>query len=183
MGQPSRWRGTEEDEELEVLDTPWLLEAVGACSPTLRVCLDDRVASKFLDAGVPFPGGVLVHGPAGGGKTALCRSMSRHFSLSQTPAKTVWLDCQNFAAADLEKMKRGLRVAFSRAVECQPSLLVCENVDALCSTQGDGQATLTRSSFPCSPRPSRTSWTRRGGARTGSLCWPRRGPLTPPTSP
>ena len=147
MGQPSRWRGTEEHEELEVLDTPWLLEAVGACSPTLRVCLDDRVASKFLDAGVPFPGGVLVHGPAGGGKTALCRSMSRHFSLSQTPAKTVWLDCQNFAAADLEKMKRGLRVAFSRAVECQPSLLVCENVDALCSTQGDGQATLDSLKF------------------------------------
>ena len=53
MGQPSRWRGTEEHEELGSLDTPWLLEAVGACSPTLRVCLDDRVASKFWTPGCP----------------------------------------------------------------------------------------------------------------------------------
>ena len=89
----------------------------------------------------------MIHGPAGSGKTVLCKKICESFSLgaelkATAAAKVVWIDCQSFLNGDLEKSKKATRIAMSKALECQPTLVVIENVDIFKSTLGDGQASM-----------------------------------------
>ena len=141
----NRQQGTHES--LRSLESPWLAESRDTCVRWLQMALDEGLSAHFLRLGIDFPGGVLVHGATGSGKTVLCESVCAHFSedLKNFATKIVWLDCEDFVSIEPEKMKRKLRVGVSRAAECQPSLVVIENVDIFASQGADagaGQAVM-----------------------------------------
>ena len=129
-------------------ESSWLLSARESCTEMLQVVLDRRLSTHFLKNSILFPGGVLVHGPRGSGKTVLCQSICDHFSNIQYMCKVVWMDCQDFAHMDLEKMKKQMRIFISKAVECQPALVVADNIDIFNSSQSDGgQASMESFQF------------------------------------
>jgi SpoVK/Ycf46/Vps4 family AAA+-type ATPase len=130
-------------------ESSWLLSARESCTEMLRVILDRNLNVHFLKSKIPFPGGVLVHGPSGSGKTVLCQGICDYFACETNfeCSKVVWMDCQSFLHMDLEKMKRQMRVFISKTVECQPALLVLDNLDVFNSSYADGQASIEN--FQC----------------------------------
>ncbi|QDZ22771.1 peroxisome biogenesis factor 1 [Chloropicon primus] len=139
--------GTREGQKRDYLNSPWLVSARDSCVETLQMALDNDLSSKFLSRSIQFPGGVLVCGPSGSGKTVLCQSICDKFSSTKFLSKVVWLDCQDYMNMDLEKMKKDMRVSLSKAVECQPALVVFENIDIFASSLGDGQASMETFQF------------------------------------
>ena len=150
--QPTRRARSKDGEDAKAMQTyersrdvwecPWLLSARAKCIEMLQMALDPKFSRHFLKHAVQFPGGVLVHGPSGSGKTVLRQSVCCYFSRDiDLACKIVLLDCRDFAGNDTEKMKKAVRVAVSKAVECQPSLLAVENIDRF-ESFGDGQASM-----------------------------------------
>ncbi|KAK9828356.1 hypothetical protein WJX74_010633 [Apatococcus lobatus] len=104
---------------------------------------------KLASAGAPVPGGLLLCGPRGSGKTSILRGIAA--VLGQTPAclaACTWLDCRKVAGEGLPALQRHLLSKVERATASMPAMLVLDDLAILCpsSTQDSPGAAQDTSS-------------------------------------
>jgi len=76
------------------------------------------------------PGGTIVHGRPACGKTSLLKQVAAHLE-AEAHAKVVFLECKALAHLDDAGVVRQLAEAVALCRECQPALLVLNDLDAL----------------------------------------------------
>ena len=124
---------------------------LGGREPQLKECLvhvapvlDRAVAATRICAGLSPPGGLLVYGQPCSGKTALCRMLATRLGSSARAVATVWLDCMSLRGHKMNVVLEELNQALARARYVAPSLLVLDNLDAVCPVESEdaGDANL-----------------------------------------
>ncbi|KAL0051151.1 hypothetical protein WJX82_002808 [Trebouxia sp. C0006] len=88
--------------------------------------------------GTPTPGGLLLSGPAGCGKTGLAHLVAtilQHHP--QTLTHIVTVNCQDVANDSPPNMMKHLIPKIQEAMECMPSLLILDDLHLICPAPGD----------------------------------------------
>ncbi|KAK9907564.1 hypothetical protein WJX75_006024 [Coccomyxa subellipsoidea] len=117
----------------------WAAEFVRPAMERLLPLLHDTSRRMLWAAKAPPPGGLLVCGPAGSGKTALIRKCAQ--ALERHPlcrTHVVWVNCREVETSTLAKAKACLLPLLREAAECMPSLLVLDDLELLCPARADG---------------------------------------------
>lgn len=96
------------------------------------------LAEKY---GVKLPSGILIHGPAGSGKTHLAMGLVREAGLNYIP-----ISAPAIRSKYVGQSEKNLAAVFKLARDCAPSILVIDHIDGLVtkrgaeSTSSDGSA-------------------------------------------
>lgn len=96
----------------------------------------------FSKNGFQHPGGVLLHGPSGSGKSLLARSFARHL---KGRANVILVAGPSLLGKYVGSSEQAVRNLFARARAQRPSLIVIEEVEALAPCRGrDNTGTTDR---------------------------------------
>ena len=97
---------------------------------------------------LPPPGGLLVHGMSGVGKSALVSSVAREFQSNiRSLVYTVTLDANDFVGAKASVVKAVWTNAWQDATDHSPAILVLDNLDKLMAADtGEDSASAENSS-------------------------------------
>ncbi|BDA47966.1 probable peroxisome biogenesis factor 1 [Coccomyxa sp. Obi] len=120
----------------------WLAEFVRPTMERLLPLLHHTSRRLLWTADAPPPGGLLVCGPAGSGKTALVRACAQ--ALGRHPlcrTHVVWVNCRDVETETLAKAKSCLLPLLREAAECMPSLLVLDDLELLCPAPNESPDT------------------------------------------
>jgi hypothetical protein len=91
---------------------------------------------RYRELGIKFPGGILLHGPPGCGKTFAVEQFVKHLNW---PSQSV--DASSIASPYIHETSRKIAEVFKRAVETAPSVIVIDEIDAfLSSRESDNQS-------------------------------------------
>jgi Cdc6-like AAA superfamily ATPase len=91
---------------------------------------------RYRSLGIKFPGGILLHGPPGCGKTFAVQKFVEHLNW---PSQSV--DASSIASPYIHETSRRIAEVFKRAIETAPSLIVIDEIDAfLSSRESDSQS-------------------------------------------
>ena len=91
---------------------------------------------RYRELGIKFPGGILMHGPPGCGKTFAVEQFVRHLNW---PSQSV--DASSIASPYIHETSRKIAEVFKRAIETAPSVIVIDEIDAfLSSRESDNQS-------------------------------------------
>lgn len=92
-----------------------------------------------------LPGGVLLSGSSGVGKSMLARSFAQHLQSQHSSPKVLWVSGASLLGKYVGSSERAVRDLFARARENRPSLIVVEELEALAPRRGrDNTGTTDR---------------------------------------
>jgi hypothetical protein len=91
---------------------------------------------RYRELGIKFPGGILLHGPPGCGKTFAVEQFVKHLNW---PSQSV--DASSIASPYIHETSRKIAEVFKRAIETAPSVIIIDEIDAfLSSRESDNQS-------------------------------------------
>lgn len=95
--------------------------------------------------GHQLPGGVLLSGPTGVGKSMLARSFAQHLGSLCTLGKVFWVSGAAMLGKYVGSSERAVRDLFAKARDNRPSVIIIEELDALAPCRGrDNTGTTDR---------------------------------------
>ncbi|KAK9837165.1 hypothetical protein WJX81_007626 [Elliptochloris bilobata] len=112
--------------------------AAGDFVHLVRDC-DGRDLMLRVRLQAPPPGGLLICGAAGSGKSGLAALVAD--MLAKDPhchAHVVWVACGSIQAEPLSQAQRKMEPLLREAVDCMPSLLVLDDLHLLCPGDAEG---------------------------------------------
>ncbi|KAJ3352237.1 Peroxisome biosynthesis protein pex1, partial [Kappamyces sp. JEL0680] len=89
-----------------------------------------RTIKTRLRLGTPSPGGLLIHGGPGSGKSSLIRYLKHHAEKELQLYVMSW-SCDDLKAASIAKLKTEFSRLKSKAIWHQPCLVVFEDLDSM----------------------------------------------------
>ncbi|XP_013384510.1 spermatogenesis-associated protein 5-like [Lingula anatina] len=93
----------------------------------------------FKAFGLPLPKGVLLYGPSGTGKTLLLRAVA-----SETSAHVIMLSAPEIWSKFYGETEARIRRIFQEAIDKAPSLVLIDELDALCPKRESSNSGLER---------------------------------------
>ncbi|KAK9829370.1 hypothetical protein WJX72_005440 [[Myrmecia] bisecta] len=120
----------------------------GASAPTdvalpalerLFSSLAQTARTSIYQLGSCAPGGLLICGTSGSGKTGLARLLAGQLEAHPAClAHVVHVDCGSLATESADAIKRQLSPLVQEALDCMPSLLILDDLQLICAADQDG---------------------------------------------
>lgn len=104
--------------------------------PALQAFFNEHVIEvvndleRYRNLGIKFPGGILLHGPPGCGKTFAVEKLVEHLNW---PSQSV--DASSIASPYIHETSRKIADVFKRAIETAPSIIIVDELDAFLSSR------------------------------------------------
>jgi cell division protease FtsH len=88
---------------------------------------------RYAALGIGFPGGFILEGPTGCGKTFAVERLVEHLGWSSFP-----IEASSVASPYIHETSRKVAQVFADAIKAAPSVIVIDEMDAFLSSQGSG---------------------------------------------
>ncbi|KAI4312488.1 hypothetical protein MLD38_037294 [Melastoma candidum] len=125
----------------------WMEAAASDIVNRLMVLLSSTAGKWFSLHDLPVPGHVLIHGPAGSGKSLLARAVAKHFEQHvDILAHVDYISCSQFALEKNSSIRQKISNYMSDALDHAPSVVVFDDLDSIVALPSDSEGPVSSSS-------------------------------------
>ncbi|KAK8608231.1 hypothetical protein V6N13_023658 [Hibiscus sabdariffa] len=94
----------------------------------------------FSTHSLPFPGHVLIYGPAGSGKTLLARAVAKSLEEHEDLlAHVIFISCSGLSLEKAPTIRQALSSSISEALDHAPSVVVFDDLDSVIQSSSDSE--------------------------------------------
>ncbi|KAK8524684.1 hypothetical protein V6N13_015695 [Hibiscus sabdariffa] len=106
----------------------------------LMVLLAPSSGIWFSTYNLPFPGHVLIYGPAGSGKTLLARAVAKSLEEHEDLlAHVVFISCSGLSLEKPPTIRQALSSSISEALDHAPSVVMFDDLDSIIQSSSDSE--------------------------------------------
>ncbi|KAK8618635.1 hypothetical protein V6N13_132621 [Hibiscus sabdariffa] len=118
----------------------WMGAAASDVINRLMVLLTPALGIWFSTHSLPFPGHVLIYGPAGSGKTLLARAVAKSLEEHEDLlAHVIFISCSGLSLEKAPTIRQALSSSISEALDHAPSVVVFDDLDSVIQSSSDSE--------------------------------------------
>ncbi|KAA3479125.1 peroxisome biogenesis protein 1 isoform X1 [Gossypium australe] len=124
----------------DVSSLSWMGATASDVINRLMVLLAPSSGIWFSTYNLPFPGHVLIYGPAGSGKTLLARAVAKSLEEHEDLlAHVIFISCSGLSLEKAPTIRQALSNFISEALDHAPSVVVFDDLDSIIQSSSDSE--------------------------------------------
>ncbi|TYI04949.1 hypothetical protein ES332_A10G054500v1 [Gossypium tomentosum] len=124
----------------DVSSLSWMGATASDVINRLMVLLAPSSGIWFSTYNLPFPGHVLIYGPAGSGKTLLARAFAKSLEEhEELLAHVIFVSCSGLSLEKAPTIRQALSSFISEALDHAPSVVVFDDLDSIMQSSSDSE--------------------------------------------